>query len=108
MLEDNVSKPSDGSMDPILQNTSTSVTDEMNKRLLAPFERTEIERALKQMHPTKTPGPDWRIVGNTTVANCLDILNRRRSIKEWNSTLIALIQKTKAPRVVSEYRPISL
>lgn len=47
-------------------------------------------------------------MGNITVGNCLDILNRKRSIKEWNSTFIALILKVPKPRTVSDYRPTSL
>lgn len=42
------------------------------------------------------------------MANCLDILNGWCSVRDWNSTLIALIPKTKALRRVSDYRPISL
>lgn len=34
------------------------VNQSMNNSLMAPFTRTEIENAIKQMFPTKAPGPD--------------------------------------------------
>ena len=34
------------------------VTDDMNASLTQDFSREEIVIALKQTHPTKTPGPD--------------------------------------------------
>ncbi|XP_050264248.1 uncharacterized protein LOC126708501 [Quercus robur] len=34
------------------------VTEEMNEDLLMEFKAAEVWRALKQMHPTKSPGPD--------------------------------------------------
>lgn len=90
----------------------------MNARLLAPFTKDEIERAIKQMHPSKAPGPDgfpalfyqkfWNEVGNVTTLDCLDMLNRKRSIRSWNDTHISLISKVKHPTLLSEFKPISL
>ena len=34
------------------------VTPEMNDELLADFKANEVTRAINQMHPTKSPGPD--------------------------------------------------
>ena len=34
------------------------ISDTMNEDLLSEFRTEEIRRALKQMHPTKSPGPD--------------------------------------------------
>jgi hypothetical protein len=42
----------------ILDQVEASVSEEMNLKLLAPFSNEEIERALFQMGPTKSPGPD--------------------------------------------------
>lgn len=42
----------------ILQDMTPKVSDSMNAQLLAPFTRRKIERAIKQMHPSKAPGPD--------------------------------------------------
>lgn len=87
----------------ILNGIQPIVTPVMNARLLAPFCRAEIERAINQMFPTKVPGPDgfpvlfyqkyWDVVGNQTVAGCLDVLNNRKSIRGWNKTHIALIPR---------------
>ena len=34
------------------------VTEEVNLELVAPFEKAEMDMALKQMDPLKAPGPD--------------------------------------------------
>lgn len=47
-------------------------------------------------------------MGETTISNCLDILNQRRTVKDWNETFITLIPKVKHPKQVSDFRPISL
>ena len=41
-----------------LDAMETRVTDEMNQFLLTDFTAEEIQIAIKQMHPTKTPGLD--------------------------------------------------
>lgn len=63
--------------------------------------------ALKQMHPTKAPGPDgtspifyetyWDIVG-PSVTNCVLLaLNSGIMPNEINKTYICLIPRTKTP-----------
>lgn len=90
----------------------------MNNKLLAPFTKIEVEKAINQMFPTKAPGPDgypalfyqkyWSIVGKKTTEECLNILNGRESIAGWNETNIVLIPKINNPREVGDFRPISL
>lgn len=90
----------------------------MNLLLTAPFSRIEIIKAIKIMHPSKSPGPYgfpaffyqnyWDIVGNKTIGNCLEILNRQKLVADWNATNIALIPKKLNPRDVTDYHPISL
>ena len=41
-----------------LEATPRLVTEEMNNVLVAPFGRAEVDIALKQMDPLKSPGPD--------------------------------------------------
>lgn len=50
--------PSLEDIDDVLQDLQSKVMDQMNSRLIATFTRCEVERAIKQMHPTKSPGPD--------------------------------------------------
>lgn len=110
--------PSEASFDTALQEIHCKVSEEMNDKLLAPFDREEVVRAVKKMHPSKAPGPDgfptlfyqkyWNEVGKMTISNYLDILNQCRSVKDWNDTIITLIPKVKQPKQVSDFRPISL
>ena len=96
----------------------TRVTDEMNQRLISTFTRDEVEATLKQMHPTKTPGPDgmsaiffqkyWDVVGNDIMRMVLNVLNSNMSIVDINRTNITLIPKINSPSKLSDFRPISL
>ena len=77
----------------------------MNQSLMKEFTREEVEEALKQMHLTKTPGPDgmsviffqkyWNIVGNDVRCMVLNVLNSNMSMAKINKTNIALVPKTK-------------
>lgn len=67
------------------------------------FSLEEVEGALKQLGPLKAPGSDglpvlffqkyWKIVGKEVTNLVLDVLNNKKSPKEINHTLIALIPK---------------
>ena len=90
----------------------------MNQYLIKQFTRDEIEAALKQMHPTKSLGPDgmpaiffqnyWDIVGNDIVGMVLNVLNSNISMTDINKTSITLIPKINNPTKMSDFRPISL
>ena len=89
----------------VIATIPTRVTSEMNQSLMKEFTREEVEEALKQMHLTKTPGPDgmsaiffqkyWNIVGNDVRCMVLNVLNSDMSMAEINKTNIALVPKTK-------------
>ncbi|GAU48097.1 hypothetical protein TSUD_238360 [Trifolium subterraneum] len=51
-------KPRDGDHDPVLNLIKPRVTDDDNVVLTAPITKVEIQQALFQMHPDKSPGPD--------------------------------------------------
>ena len=92
--------------------------DEMNQRLISTFTRNEVEAALKQMHPTKAPGPDimyaiffqkyWDVVGNDIMRLVLNVSNSNMSIADINRTNFTLIPKINSPSRLSDFRPISL
>ncbi|KAH0972719.1 hypothetical protein GBA52_024875 [Prunus armeniaca] len=86
----------------------------MNDRLLQPFTREELEHTLFQMFPTKAPGHDdmpalffqkyWHIVGDKVANKCLQILNGEGSVREFNHTLIAVIQKMIAKTIANRLK----
>ena len=95
-----------------------NVSDEMNEDLLMEFRVEEVWRALKQMHPTKSPGPDgmspifyqryWDIVGPHVVNYVLNTLRTGIMPNGLNDTYICLIPKGNCPQMITEFRPISL
>ena len=106
------------SFDASLEAMDRRVTPEMNQALLKEFRAEEVWSALKQMHPTKAPGPDsmspifyqkyWDIVG-PSVQNCvLQALNTGIMPRGINNTYICMIPKTKNPQKITDYRPINL
>ena len=94
------------------------VSNEMNEDLLMEFRAEEVWRALKQMHPTKSPGPDgmspifyqryWDIVGPHVVNYVLNTLRTGIMPNGLNDTYICLIPKGNCPQMITEFRPISL
>ena len=79
------------------------VSDDMNDALLKEFQVEEVRRALKQMHPTKSPGPDgmspiffqnyWDVVGPQVIDCVLNTLNTGVMPNALNDTYICLIPK---------------
>ncbi|XP_021853706.1 uncharacterized protein [Spinacia oleracea] len=85
--------------------------------LNAPYTTDEVKKALFSILGIKAPGPDgigpyfykdaWHIVGDEVIAAILDMLQQGKILKEVNHTVITLIPKTKCPKDVSEFKPIS-
>ncbi|XP_050211436.1 uncharacterized protein LOC126661625 [Mercurialis annua] len=83
-----------------------------------PIIEEEIRLALRQMGPTKAPGPDgmpaifynsyWHIVGEDVVSCVLDVFNIGVMPERVNHTYITLIPKTANPETMKDFRPISL
>jgi hypothetical protein len=109
--------PTQGVVD-CLANLETCVTEDMNTALLKPFVAEEIDLALGQMHPLKSPGPDgfsacfyqrsWDTVKKEVRKSVLDFLNHDIFDPSINRTYIALVPKIKSPKFLTDYRPISL
>ena len=90
----------------------------MNEYLCQPFQVVDVQKALKLMHPKKSPGPNsmlplfyqhfWSLSGECVTKAVLDFLNCGVIPPRFNETHIVLIPKVKNPTMVSQYRPISL
>jgi hypothetical protein len=107
-----------GDMSEVVDGLDHRVSDDMNANLLKTFTTLEVEAALNQMHPLKSPGPDgfsacfyqraWSTVKMEVCQTVLGFLNHGFFDDALNETHIALIPKIKNPSSVTEYRPISL
>lgn len=94
------------------------MTDCMNGRLVRQFEAAEVDLALSQMQPMKSPGPDgfaacfyqesWSLIREEVSSVVLSFLNEGIFDSGINNTYIALIPKINNPKCISEYHPISL
>ena len=90
----------------------------MNAELNNDPTNDEIYMALREMHPTKAPGPDemhalfykkcWDIVGPDVISFVKKAWRREANLSCVNKTTIVLIPKAKDPKSISQYRPISL
>ena len=105
-------------LDEILEQIPTMVTEEMNSELLKEFIAEEVESALKQMAPLKSPGPDGMpslfyqsyqsLVGTDVTKAILMYLNSGTLPSALCHSYITLIPKVKNPEYVSQYRSICL
>lgn len=105
-------------IDDCIECVTGRVSPALNESLSAEFVAEEIDRALAQMHPLKSPGPDgfgvsffqqhWGIIGGKVKRAILDFLNGGSFDPVINETFITLIPKTPTAASVGEYRPISL
>ena len=87
----------------------------MNESLDRVFTREKVVTALKQIHPSKAPGPDgvsalfyqkyWNIVGNGITNMVLNVLNNNVSVAELNKTNISLIPKTNSLKKMTDFCP---
>lgn len=80
----------------------------MNSSLTQTFIVEEVHKALKQMHPKKSPGPDgmpllfyqhsWSLIGECVIKTILDFLNLGIIPPNFNETHIVLIPKIRNPQ----------
>jgi hypothetical protein len=94
------------------------ITADVNDKLCAPFSDKEISDALFQIGPLKAPGPDglparffqrhWSILREDIIAAVREFFVTGIMPEGVNSTTIVLIPKVDNPRMMTEFRPISL
>jgi hypothetical protein len=97
---------------------SSSVTEEMNSTLQAPFTDKEIEEVVKHLPNEKSPGPDgfnnefvkgcWTIIAPDIKKLINDFHDGTVSLESINSSYITLIPKSDNPSTSSDFTPISL
>ena len=102
----------------ILDKVDQVFTPNLNQNLLQPYTPDEIKRALFQMHPSKSPGLDgmspfffqkyWNIVERDVTEAVLSILHSGHFLRKMNYTHIVLIPKINKPKIVVDFRLISL
>ncbi|KAA3488997.1 reverse transcriptase [Gossypium australe] len=107
-----------GEFSHLLQGIEKRISSDINASLLSTFTEEVVVSALKEMGPTKAPGPDGfpaiffqkycHIVGKDVASFCLGILNNGQNFGHLNSTDIVLIPMTQNPNNLSNFRPISL
>ena len=91
---------------------------EENESLVAPFSKEEFTKAIKQMHPEKSPGPNglnpgfyqcfWPLIGDQIFSTTSHWILTSAFPLGLNNTLIVLILKCENPSSMKELRPISL
>ena len=96
----------------ILEAVETKVSPSMNHMLTSDFTAREVEQALKQMHPQKTPGQNgmpplffqhfWSISGDVVTKTVLDFLNLGVFPPNFNETHIVLIPKINDPKLLTK------
>lgn len=101
-----------------LDSLSGRVIEEMNRDLSKFFTREEVILALKQMNPSKAPGPDgmvalfflnyWDILGPVVSEAMVNALNIGTIPFHLNLIFITLIPKKKRPECIADFRSISL
>ena len=106
------------SFEEILEQIPQVVSTDMNQELTREFMAEEVEIALKQMAPLKSPGPDgmpplfyqnyWSLVGNDVIDAIFSYLNSGTLLDLLSHSFITLIPKVKNPKFISQYRPICL
>ncbi|GAU27989.1 hypothetical protein TSUD_373850 [Trifolium subterraneum] len=86
-------KPKNGEQEPVLNLIQRRVTEEDNIYLAAPITKDEIQQALFQMHPDKSPGP-------------MDLI--QHSIRGSRSNVVIIFLWQHLPGWIEDLRPISL
>lgn len=94
------------------------ISEEMNSKLIEPYNEVEIRSALFQMHPEKAPGIDgfsaifyqryWEILKDDVYDEVLKFINDDLLDCGLNITQLILLLKKEDSCKVEDFRPISL
>ncbi|KAL9690018.1 hypothetical protein QQ045_010411 [Rhodiola kirilowii] len=94
------------------------VTTEMAGKLCEPVSEMEVQAAVFQMAPSKAPGPDgfhamfyqklWTLLRAKVTETIHRVFENGMMEEGMNDTLIVLILKSRHPKKVEDFRPISL
>lgn len=101
-----------------MDSVEPRISDDQNSTLLRKVTHEEVRKALFNMHPDKSPGPDglnpgfyhayWDIVSQDLVSLCENFFQNGALPTGINCTQITLIPKKSVPETMSDLRPISL
>ncbi|XP_062114776.1 uncharacterized protein LOC133826231 [Humulus lupulus] len=90
---------------------------DLQVRLLRPFTKNDVKKALFSIHSYKSPGLDgfgsgffkglWSDIGAEITSAVLDFFHDGYLPKDLNETMISLIPKLANPSSASDYRPIA-
>ncbi|XP_074267163.1 uncharacterized protein LOC141590470 [Silene latifolia] len=102
----------------MFSNIRFCLTNDQKDCLSKPYTRKEVRRAVFQLGPMKSPGPDgipalfyqryWYHIKDDVTAAVLSMLKSGNILRRFNHTSIALIPKIRNPETVEQFRPISL
>lgn len=112
------SSPQNTNIDEVLRCITTKILEDKKRDMERPFNKAEVEVAVKSMNPNRAPGLDgvhalfyqkyWEIIGDDITKVCLQVLNEGMDVSLLNKTFIALIPKVSSPLNMNQFRPISL
>ncbi|XP_062103584.1 uncharacterized protein LOC133814669 [Humulus lupulus] len=98
-------------------NQGNRLSLEHQVRLLRPFSKSYVKKALFSIHSSKSPGLDgfgscffkgiWDNIGDEISRSVLEFFQDGLLPKSLNETVISLIPKVADPKTASDYRPIA-
>ncbi|KAL2904477.1 hypothetical protein RDABS01_003187, partial [Bienertia sinuspersici] len=93
------------------------LTEDRKRRMITPFTREGVKKAIFSIHGEKSLGPDgfgtnfykhnWDLIGEEVTNAILDFFKSGKLLKEINNTFLVFIPKVPKSQDVSEFRPIA-